>query len=459
MFILIGANMKKIILFSALVVLLISSCAFLEESTKDGFGKKAQPKYKNIQEYTAIGEDESLMRSINKAKIGAIRQGVIEIIGAYAEQKNSARLKEILYNTENPNRYIVNADMKILQKSKNGDIYICKAVVPVKMKEIEALLYAENMAANSLDEADEAGSPKTVDDLVFGQGAINGNAASAKQKPKDADTILAEAKGSAKNKEHIEFLNAYIENMTYMVFNAEDSSSDKFLLKAGVETANGYLLKQGYRAIDFTEVEKLKKDNTLVYQESSSENVSVIQFIAQKLNADIYMELDAVTEGGYERNGYYGSAKITLKIFNPSTGELLGSVPYSSPKTFSTVSAYDAQSNAVQSTVYKALPLAIDQAKILLAKAYSNGIRYELIINDTPDSKSMSRFRSCLKDNVSGIKTLYQSSAQTKYEVLFFGTIDDLEAVVYDTAESTAGFNKMELVMLRGKTLTFKSGF
>lgn len=439
--------MKKIILFSALAVFVLSSCAFLEESTKNGFGKRqeAQPKYKNIQEYTALGEDESLMRSVNKAKIGAIRQGVIEIIGAYAEQAHSARLKEILYDAENPNRYIVNADMKILQKTKNGDIYICKAVVPVKMKEIESLLQAENITANSFDDANAAGSPKTVDDLVFGQDGISGNTASVKD--------------AQKNKEQKEFLNAYIENMTYMVFNTEDSSSDKFLLKAGVETANGYLLKQGYRAIDYSEVEKLKKDNTLVYQESSSENTSVIQFIAQKLNADIYMELDAVTEGGYERNGYYGSAKITLKIFNPSTGELLGSVPYSSPKTFSTVSPYDAQSNAVQSTVYKALPIAIGQAKILLAKEYASGIRYELIINDTPDSKSMSRFRSNLKDSVSGIKTLYQSSAQTKYEVLFFGSIDDLEAVVYDIAESTAGFNNMELVMLRGKTLTFKSGF
>lgn len=453
--------MKKIILFAGLAVVLLSSCAFLEESTKDGFGKRqdVQPRYKNIQEYTALGEDESLMRSINKAKIGAIRQGVIEIIGAYAEQANSARLKEILYNTENPNRYVVNADMKILQKSKNGNIYICKAIIPVKMKEIENLLYAEDITVNSFDAVNAAGSPKTVDDLVFGQGGISGNAASAKHPPKDADTILSDAKGSDKHKEYKAFLNDYIENMTYMVFNTENSSSDTFLLKAGVETANGYLLKQGYRAIDSSEVEKLKKDNTLVYQESSSENVSVIQFIAQKLNADIYMELDAVSEGGYERNGYYGSAKITLKIFNPSTGELLGSVPYASPKTFSTVSSYDAQSNAVQSTVYKALPLAIDQAKILLAKAYANGIRYELTINDTPDSKSMSRFRNALKDTVSRIKTLYQSSAQTKYEILFFGTIDDLEAVVYDAADATAGFNNMELVMLRGKTLMFKSGF
>ncbi|WP_029410701.1 hypothetical protein [Treponema pedis] len=450
--------MKKKIFLLGTIILIFTSCAAIEESTKNGFGKPRNietPEYRDIQEYTSLGEDESFMRSINKAKIGAIRQGVIDIIGLYSEQANQERLKEILYNTENPNRYIVNADMKILQKSKNGNLYICKAVVPVKMREVASLLQSAGISEKS----ENLPAPKTIDDLAFGESAINDNENSAARNHKDADTVLAEAIASSQGKENIRFLNNYIENITYMVFNAENSSADRFLLKSGVETANGYLLKQGYRAVDAAEVEKLKKDNSLIYTESSSENLSVIQFIAQKLNADIYMELDAVTEGGYENGGYYGSAKITLKIFNPSTGELLGSVPYSSPKTFSKTSSYDAQSNAIQSTVYKALPLAIDQAKILLAKAYSGGIRYEITINDTPDSKSMARFRKELKNNVRDLKTLHQSAAQTKYAVFLFGTIDDLETIVYDTAEAVPGFEKMELVVLRGKTLTFKSGF
>lgn len=301
-------------------------------------------------------------------------------------------------------------------------------------------------------------SNKTMDDIVFGNGKTQ-ESFNAAQKPKDADLILKEAQASAEGKKNLQFLNNYIENMTYMVFDAEESDADRFLLKAAVETGNAFLLKQGYRAIDSKEVEKLKKDNALIYQESTDEGMSAIQLIAQKLNADVYMEIDAVTEGGYETSGYYGSAKITLKIFNPSTGELLGSVPYTSQKTFSRVSSYDAQSNAIQSAVNKALPMAVDQAKILLAKAYSRGIRYEIIINETPDSKSMARFRKALSQNLNDIKTLYQSSAQTKYAVSFFGTIDDLEAAIYDIADSVPGFENIKLVMLRGKALTFKSGF
>ena len=440
--------MKKILLFLFLTVpIFFFSCASIEDALD-----VKKPVYKETKEYTSMGEDSSFLQAINKAKIGAIRQGVIDIIGLQAEQADYQKIKSIIYDTEYPNEYVVNEKMDVLQKSKNGEVYIIKIKIPVKMNELAAALSKAGISSGS------PSNGASMDDIVFGNGKTQ-ESFNAAQKPKDADLILKEAQASAEGKKNLQFLNNYIENMTYMVFDAEESDADRFLLKAAVETGNAFLLKQGYRAIDSKEVEKLKKDNALIYQESTDEGMSTIQLIAQKLNADVYMEIDAVTEGGYETSGYYGSAKITLKIFNPSTGELLGSVPYTSQKTFSRVSSYDAQSNAIQSAVNKALPMAVDQAKILLAKAYSRGIRYEIIINETPDSKSMARFRKALNGNVNDIKTLYQSSAQTKYAVSFFGTIDDLEAVIYDTADSVPGFENIKLVMLRGKTLTFKSGF
>lgn len=434
--------MKKILLFLFLIAaILFFSCASLEDAS-----------YAATKEYTSMGEDSSFLQAINKAKMGAIRQGVIDIIGLQAEQADYQKIKTIIYDTEYPNKYVVNEKMDVLQKSKNGEVYIIKIKIPVKMNELATTLSSAGISSGN------PSNGTSMDDIVFGNGKAK-ESFNAAQKPKDADLILKEAQASAEGKKNLQFLNNYIENMTYMVFDAEESDADRFLLKAAVETGNAFLLKQGYRAVDSKEVEKLKKDNALIYQESTDEGMSAIQLIAQKLNADVYMEIDAVTEGGYETSGYYGSAKITLKIFNPSTGELLGSVPYTSQKTFSRVSSYDAQSNAIQSAVNKALPMAVDQAKILLAKAYSRGIRYEIIINETPDSKSMARFRKALNGNVNDIKTLYQSSAQTKYAVSFFGTIDDLEAVIYDTADSVPGFENIKLVMLRGKTLTFKSGF
>jgi hypothetical protein len=84
----------------------------------------------------------------------------------------------------------------------------------------------------------------------------------------------------------------------------------------------------------------------------------MIQWITQKLNADVYIEIDAVTEGETQGSNHYGAAKVNLKMFESSTGNLLGAVPYSSPRTFSKVSQFDAKSNALQSTLYKAMPLA-----------------------------------------------------------------------------------------------------
>lgn len=243
-----------------------------------------------------------------------------------------------------------------------------------------------------------------------------------------------------------------------MVYGAENSSADPFLLKSAVEMANAYLIQQGNTVIDFAEVEKLKKESAQLYQESQASGISLIQWIAQRLNADVYLEVDAATEGGWEYDSYYGSAKITVKIFNPSTGEILGSVPYSSPKTFSRISAYDAESNALQSTVYKVLPIVSDQSKLMLARAYARGIRYEITLNGSKDTRLMTLFRKELAKEVNDIRTINLSSAQARYAVFAFCELDEILSIVYNIAEKLPGFENMELVVLRGKSLTFSMG-
>ena len=145
-------------------------------------------------------------------------------------------------------------------------------------------------------------------------------------------------------------------------------------------------------------------------------------------------------------------------MYNPSTGELLGAVPYTSPKTFDRASPEAAAQNAVKSTVFKAMGAAVEQAKKALIRDYALGIRYEVIINNTADSKLMSHLRTKLKDRVETIRVMNQSAAQTKYAIQYFGTVEDMEDIVYAAAEEVSGLEKMELVMIRGKTLMFRSG-
>jgi hypothetical protein len=222
--------------------------------------------------------------------------------------------------------------------------------------------------------------------------------------------------------------------------------------------ANSYLPTNGKSAVESAEVEKQKTDQKLVYEEEVGQEMSIIQWIAQKLNADVYIEVDAATEGETQGTNHYGSAKVNLKMFESSTGSLLGSVPYGSPRTFSKVSQFDAISNALQSTLYKAMPVAVEQSKILLAKAFERGLRYELVIQKTSDSRLMTRFRSRLRQKVSDLQVVSQSAEMTKYAVFLFGRIEDLEEIIYSVADSVPGLEGMEQILMRGKSITFNSG-
>jgi hypothetical protein len=278
-------------------------------------------------------------------------------------------------------------------------------------------------------------------------------AASTAARELETPAVYEEATAEEKN-----FLRRYIDNLTYMVYFNEESREDSFLMKAAVGMANSNLLSAGKNAVDYAEVEKLKKDQKLVYEEEVGQEMTMIQWIAQKLNADVYIEIDAVTEGESQGGNHYGSAKVNLKMFESSTGSLLGSVPYSSPRTFSKASQFDAKSNALQSTLYKAMPVAVEQSKALLAKTFERGIRYELVIQKTSDSRLMTRFRSRLRTKVKDLQVISQSPELTKYAVFMFGRLEDLEEIMYEVADSIPGLEGMEQVLMRGKAITFTSG-
>ena len=134
-----------------------------------------------------------------------------------------------------------------------------------------------------------------------------------------------------------------------MVIPNQKAKEGSAFSKSAVNMANKYLLDNGYRAVDYTAVEALKTDSTSLFaQEPETADISVVQWIAQKLGADVYIEVDGFVQGGRETGGYYGQAEVNLKMYNPTTGELLGAVPYSSPKTFNRASAEAAAQNAIK---------------------------------------------------------------------------------------------------------------
>jgi hypothetical protein len=243
----------------------------------------------------------------------------------------------------------------------------------------------------------------------------------------------AAAKGAgavAPTPEEQAFLARYVEDMTYMVYFDEQAGEDPFYLKAAVGMANEYLASNGMEAID----------------------------LDQKLNADVYLQIDARTTGEGSGGRYYGQASVTLKGFEASTGRLLGSQPWNSPRTFSTASEQAARLNALQTSVYKAMPIVLGQAKAYMAKALARGIRYELIVQGRSEGKSLSDFRRKLKRRVKEVLTESQAAEETRYAVFLIGSAERLAEAVLEVAGTIPGLEGMHPVVLRGKSVTFDIG-
>jgi hypothetical protein len=396
--------------------------------------------------YEGAGKDSSMLTAMNMAKMDAVRKAVIDMIGVANEQANQEKLQEILYNTQNPNAYVNNDTFETLRKDKIGEDYIFEARVAVKMRAVESTLKAHGLYGEAATAQSKTGEAATVSAEATSEGA------------ETIDEITSQTGGEELTAEEKRIIARYVNNMTYMVYFNEEAAEDPFYMKAAVGIANEYLTSNAIEAVDFDQVEKLKKDQQMAYEEETGQSISIIQWIAQKLNADVYIEIDGRTSGETSGDKYYGQANITLKGFEASTGRLLGSQPWNSPRTFSTASEQAAKINALQTSVYKAMPIVLDQAKAYMAKSLTNGIKYELIVQNTFDSRMMSDFYRKMRRKAKDIKTVSQTAEETKYEVYLIGSVEDLVDMVYDVADTVSGLEGIYQVVLRGKSVTFNTG-
>jgi hypothetical protein len=254
------------------------------------------------------------------------------------------------------------------------------------------------------------------------------------------------------------FLQNYLARLNYMVYYKEDSSIDPRLAKIAVSQANRYLIeKQGLSVIDFDQVEKNKKDQQAAYQAETGGSIDLIQYIAQKFNADVYVEIDFQVTSETRDGKYYASAQGTMKIFDTSTAALLGSVAFMSQPAFSPNSMDAAVTNAIAASVWTAMPRMTGQAQELIKNSLARGVRYELVLQKTPDAKQVSQLRRSLSKKLREVEQVSYSPAEAKFYLYSFQPRDKVEDAVYDAAAS-AGLPDLYLLFMRGKSFTFNSG-
>jgi hypothetical protein len=210
--------------------------------------------------------------------------------------------------------------------------------------------------------------------------------------------------------------------------------------------------------VDTNQVEKLKEERRMVLEQETGQEAGILLWVAERLNADVYVELDARTSAESSGGDYYATANLTAQMYETSTGQLLGAVNRRSQRTFSRTSREDAVLNALQSTVYQAMPRVLDQARAQMAQFVSRGVRYELVLQSTPDARALARFRSRLRSRVEDLDTVSQTAEETVLEVRMYGGVEELEETVYDLSDTVPGFEGLYLVLKRGKSVTFNTG-
>lgn len=255
-----------------------------------------------------------------------------------------------------------------------------------------------------------------------------------------------------------QFFENYLKRLKYMMIVKDGAAVTEFQKRSMLTKGNEVLLKQGYDVVQYDQLLKNIEDQRAAYEAEAGASMSITQYIAQKLGADVYVELDCVPRSSTENNRHYGEANFTANMYDPSTAELLGSVTFRTDRSISTSSQEDALLNALTAGTAQLMPRIIRDSTTVLRNRYANGIRYQVIIQRTPDSRAVSTFRRNLRSRVREIVMGPSAADQTIMDVYFFGSLSDLEDACYSAFEKTPGMESAYWVYTRGKTITFNTG-
>jgi hypothetical protein len=448
--------MKRIYFIMMLVCMLffILSCVSApppqEKDDKDNKTEESSQEYPDEKEYPGGGKSTSLAEAMLLAKVSAVRKAVQDMIGREKEEANKAKLDDILYSSRYVNGFVEMIERT--RKDKVGDDYVYEGRYMVKLKAVAGTLEAHGIMGDGgeVHVADHTAD----DDMIIEE-----------DDEEDREPITDDEVYEKITRDEEKYIKRYIDKMTFLVyFSEENVTEDPQFIKGAVTIANDYLISNGRTAIDLVQAEKLKEDNQLVYEEETGGMISIVQWIAQKLNADVYIEISGETQGKTEPGGkYYGVANVQTKAFQASTGELVGSVAYNQLEmkaSFSKISQKDAQLKAIQGVVYsKIMPQIFRQINDnMVDKITKLGIRYEVVIQYPPNDRVMNKLWKKMERDIKSRDLVYQTEDEIKYAVYYIGDIEDLKNAFYDATETVAGLEEMYAVLVRGKTITFNTG-
>jgi hypothetical protein len=425
---------------------LMSSCSTVQSA------KPQVQKNSSTPVYYGAGSGDSALKAMVEAKRNALRQAASDLLGSATEEKSSD-LDRVFADIKDFSPYLLKDSQKTVDSS-SGEKFYYQLGLKINLDAIAGKLISEDIYGGQISgNADEV---YTLEDRPMPKvaSAVVESAPVNTAEDKSAAQVVA----SEVTAEELEIISRYIDGLTYMVYFNEEIVADSAMARSAVVSANRYLDENGYDFIDLARLELILEEQEAVYEEETGKAVSMLQWVAHKLNADIYIELSLDTSSTSDGQLHYGTADISLNCYVASTGEDRGgAAAKTDPAVFSKVSVDAAVSGAVNSVVFKGMKAAVDEAEEQSARAVSHGFKYILTITTT-NVEIIDDFEKNLERGSKSVKRISFSPEESVFEVYLIGDIADLEDIVFYAAGRVPGLEGMMLVMQRGKSIIFDTG-
>jgi hypothetical protein len=249
-----------------------------------------------------------------------------------------------------------------------------------------------------------------------------------------------------------------LDGLTYLVyFEPEKKRIADEYARLCVNRVNNYLANREFEYVDLERINEIKQEYFTLYEETQGA-VSVVQLIAQALNADVYIVVDGIVEGDRKSGEInFASASIDLKAFESATGRGLGAETGYSGKLGLASGMDAAKRKAVETAVEKAAGPTIDLVRNYMYKTFEDGIRYEVVIQGI-DGYSMATAFSDAVRNTSSFRSLKEvsvSAGQAKYYVYYMGKKPRLIDETLSNLQNEEGFENLTVVVSRGNAVVF----
>jgi hypothetical protein len=360
-----------------------------------------------------VGKARWFEDALNIAFVDAMKKVVTEIIGTEREKRNTDRIKTYMYDISET--YILNYE--VTDKVKSGRDTIVYATVTFNKDKVEESIRTLGI---------EIPQKKVVKDYTGSP----------------YEPLIGEA----------------LDNLTYLVyFEPKKKRIQDEYARLCVNRVNNYLANKEYEYVDLERINEVKEEYFMLYEETQGA-VSVVQLIAQALNADVYIVVDGIVEGeGKKGNVYFASASIDLKAFESATGRGLGTETGYSGRLGLASGLDAAKRKGVEVAVEKAVEPVIELARNYMYKAFEDGIRYEVVVQGIPDYTLTMTFSDAIRNtqDFRSLKEVAVSAGQARYYVYYMGRKGELIDEILNNLANEEGLESMNVIVSRRNAVVF----